>query len=171
MEEIAAEAGVTKPIIYRALGDKEAIATAIAEHLSLRIEAKTFDVLRKTSDEPPEGSFRAAAYALFETLKEDRKLFLFVEYGWGSRDGRRLETMIERSAAPFIDSFARTRRAVERPPAAARTWAYATVGALRTVAVMWVRECYCSLDEVADEVTEYVFRSTPGERRLDEMVE
>lgn len=155
MASIAAEAGVTKPVVYRAVGDKEAVAVAVAEHLSQQIDEMTRAVLR--ADLESRERFRLSTHNYFEFVGTERQLFLFVEYGWGSLDGGQLETMIERAADPFLE--ARRRRAAPSALADARdrTVAYAAVGALRTVAVMWVRNQYCTLDEITDYVTDYVF--------------
>ncbi len=157
MDAIAAEAGVTKPVVYRAVGDKEAVATAVAEDLSQRVESMTQAVIR--AEPATRARFRITVRNYFELLREERQLFLFVEYGWGSHDGLQLELMIERSAAPLIAHPVRYIEAGERSHATRRTDAYATVGALRTVAVMWVRDPYCDLEQITDDVTDYVFRS------------
>jgi AcrR family transcriptional regulator len=156
MASIAAEAGVTKPVVYRAVGDKEAVAVAVSEHLSRQVEVMTTEVLE--SEPSSRARFRVATRNYFELLSSERQLFLFVAYGWGSHDGTQLEAMIDRSAEPFI----RTERArsgeAQADESRNRTFAYAAVGALRTVAVMWVRNPYCTLDEITDDVTDYVFR-------------
>ncbi len=158
MESIAAEAGVTKPVLYRAVGDKEAIAVAVAEYLSQRVDSMTNAILE--SAPPSRERFEATTRSYFELLRSDRELFLFVEYGWGSHDGVQLETMIERAAEPFIRAASK-REGGDRVRPQSRTFAYAAVGALRTVAVMWLRNPYCDLDELAHDVTEFVFRQ-PG---------
>lgn len=156
MASIAAEAGVTKPVVYRAVGDKEAVAEAVAEYLSQSVASMAREII--DAQPPSRARFREVTRKYFELLQSERQLFLFVEYGWGSHDGTQLETMIQRSAEQFI--------AAGRPPGDAdkpvrhwsRTVAYASVGALRTVAVMWIRNPYCDIDELADDVTDYIFR-------------
>ena len=159
MEEIAAEAGVTKPIVYRTVGDKAAIGLALAEYLSLRVQAVGSEAT--ASEHDPQMQFMAAVRALFEYLAEEQALFLFVEQGWGSADGSHTALLIERAAQPFIDGFARSAEGAAYTPEAVRTWAYATVGSLRTVANMWVRDRYCDIDELVDHATAFSLRPYP----------
>ncbi|MFN3218874.1 MAG: TetR/AcrR family transcriptional regulator [Acidimicrobiales bacterium] len=159
MDEIAAEAGVTKPIIYRTVGDKAAIGLALAEYLSLQVEAAGFEASACETD--PERRFMAAVRSVFEYLAEEQALFLFVEQGWGSADGSHTALLIERAAQPFIDGFAESADGAAHPPEAVRTWAYATVGSLRTVANMWVRDRWCTLDELVEHATTFSLRPYP----------
>lgn len=162
MDEIAAEAGVTKPIIYRTVGDKAAIGLALAEYLSLQVDAVVIE--SATPDGDPQLRFMAAVRAVFEYLAEERSLFLFVEQGWGSADGSHTALMVERAAQPVIGGFAEAAESADgaaHPPEAVRTWAYATVGSLRTMANMWVRDRYCTLDELVEYATTFSLRPYP----------
>lgn len=160
MDDIAAEAGVTKPIIYREIGDKSAVAEAVAEYTSLQIEERTRRVL--TASITGAERFRLATRMFFESMWDDRQLLSFVEYGWGSTDGRQLEVMIERAAAPLMRADAGLFGDRPSSEASRRTWAYATIGALRTVVVMWVRDDYCQIDQLVDDVVEFVVRPADG---------
>jgi AcrR family transcriptional regulator len=159
MDEIATEAGVTKPIIYRTVGDKAAIGLALAEYLSLQVEAAGIEATACEID--PQRRFMAGVRASFEYLAEEQALFLFVEQGWGSADGSHTALLIERAAQPFIDGFAESAELAAHPPEAIQTWAYATVGSLRTVANMWVRDRWCTLDELVEHATTFSLRPYP----------
>jgi AcrR family transcriptional regulator len=160
MEEIAAEAGVTKPIIYRTVGDKAAIGLALAEHLSLVVEAAASEASASETD--PQLRFMAGVRAVFEYLAEEQALFLFVEQGWGSADGSHTALLIERAAEPFIEAFTEAADGAVPPPEAVRTWAYASVGSLRTMANMWVRDRYCDLDDLVEYATTFSLRPYPA---------
>ncbi len=159
MEAIAAEASVTKPIVYRTLGDKEAVSEAVAEYLSLEVEKATVVLLDQSDD--PRTAFYAAVHAYFTTLAADKELFLFVEHGWASPDGKQLVRMIERAAMPLVERFAINNPHDTHGPNAPTTWAYAVTGALRTVAMMWVREPYCSVEDLASQITD-MFVTAPS---------
>lgn len=165
MDEIAAEAGVTKPIIYRTIGDKAAIGLALAEYLSLHVQATTVEAGASESD--PQLRFMATVRAVFEYLADEQALFLFVEQGWGSADGSHTALLIERAAESIIDGFAESADGTAHPPEAVRTWAYATVGSLRTVANMWVRDRYCDLDELVAYATAFSLRPYPDPAGTD----
>lgn len=150
MNAIADEAGVTKPIIYRTLGSKAEVARAISAHLGEEVETMTTAILAERGSDG--GSFRATARAFFELMADERQLFLFITYGWPSNDEDQLEAMIERSAERFIDRFERLESPPHSSPTASRTWGLAMVAALRTIAVFWVKEPYCDIDELVDQV-------------------
>ena len=61
--------------------------------------------------------------------------------------------LIDRSAAQLIELFATARSDAGRDPTAAKTWAYAIVGAFQVVTLMWLRDAYCDIDTVADDLT------------------
>lgn len=151
MDAIAAEAGVSKPIVYRTIGSKDVVAEAVAEHLSLEIDELTMRILADSQGDTT--AFAAATRAFFELIAERRELFLFVEHGWASNDGAQLARMIDRSAQPFIRHFAQQPDPAHPSPTADRTWAYAMVGAMRTVALMWVQDPYCDIDDLVDQMT------------------
>ncbi len=156
MDDIAAEAGITKPIIYRTVGDKEAVGVAIADYLSFTVEDRTLELLE--SEDHPRERLRVSVHGFFKFLTEERSLFLFVEHGWAAPGGAQFELMVERAAAKMIDTYSGAAQRRRFPPTAARTWAYASVGALHTVAVMWIRDPYCELDEVVEHMTTYLDR-------------
>ena len=82
MDDIATAAMVTKPAIYRAVGDKAAITHALSERFVDLINAATADAQRGVTN--ARGQFRASVYAYLATIQQHRNLFLFVngsEYG------------------------------------------------------------------------------------------
>lgn len=155
MDEIADEAGVSKPIIYRTLGSKEEVAEAVAEHLSHQVGELTRQY--QTGLGPME-TFRQTVTAFLELLAEEREVFQFVQYGWGFTGNGQLERMIERSAAPFMQMFSAIdgNRTLHPSATAKQTWGYAGNGVLRDVATMWVNEPYCSVEELVDQLSVFI---------------
>ena len=70
--------------------------------------------------------------------------------------------LVERSAQLHIAALRQSDAGAHHSPEALRTWAYATVGSLRTVANMWVRDRYCELDELVEYVTAFTLRPYPA---------
>ncbi|MGI9328096.1 MAG: TetR/AcrR family transcriptional regulator, partial [Pseudomonadales bacterium] len=50
LEAIAVEAGVTKPILYRGVGDRDALVDALAERLATRMAASVTRLVAQASD-------------------------------------------------------------------------------------------------------------------------
>ncbi|MCH9838079.1 MAG: TetR family transcriptional regulator [Ilumatobacter sp.] len=149
MAEIAAAATVTKPILYRAVGDRRALTFALSEVLVDRINIAVEE--RRVNATDPRAQFEGAVRGYLSAVDADRNLFLFVN--GGSQDTDVIRGLIDRSAAQLIELFATARSAAGRDPIAARTWAYAIVGAFQVVTLMWLRDAYCDLDTVADDLT------------------
>ena len=153
MEEIAAGATVTKPILYRAVGDRKALTFALAELLVDRIDAAV--EARRVGEDDPRGSFEAAVRGYLSVVDADRNLYLFVN--GGSQDTEVIRGLVDRSSAQLIELFASARVDAGRDPAAGRTWAYAIVGAFQMVTLMWLRDDYCDIDTVADDLTQLLW--------------
>ena len=159
MAELAAAATVSKPILYRTVGDRDALVFALSEALVDRI---SIAVDAATEAAPsPHGEFAAAVRGYLAAVDVDRNLFLFVNAGGHHTD--QLRRLVDRSAAQMIEQFDAMHTVRGKDPAAARTWAHAIVGALQISTMMWLRDEYCDIDTLADQLTQLIW---PGIRDL-----
>jgi AcrR family transcriptional regulator len=148
MDDIAAGASVTKPILYRTIGDKSALMAALSETLIDQIDRSVSTASGSATD--PVAAFEAAIRGYVAAVDADRNLFLFVNSGApGTEEFRRL---VDRSAASMIEVFSAARTSVGLDPAGARTWAWAIVGALQVVTTMWLRDDGRDVDQVVREL-------------------
>jgi AcrR family transcriptional regulator len=148
MDDIAAGASVTKPILYRTIGDKAALMAALSETLIDQIDRSVSTASGTATD--PVAAFEAAIRGYVAAVDADRNLFLFVNSGApGTEEFRRL---VDRSAASMIEVFSAARTSVGLDPAGARTWAWAIVGALQVVTTMWLRDDGRDVDQVVREL-------------------
>jgi AcrR family transcriptional regulator len=149
MDAIAAEAAITKPILYRTIGDKAALTFALSERFVDRLSVATAAAQQGVTE--PRAQFRASVHAYLATIDEHRNMFLFVN---GSEYGTPLFCrLVERSARDLVGWLTAVRTRAGLDPAGARSWAYAIVGSLQMVGTMWLRERTCTLDELADDLT------------------
>jgi AcrR family transcriptional regulator len=154
IEQIAAECGVTKPIVYRTVGDKQSLVGALSELLIDRIASSV-----SASTDPraaPRDRFRSAVVGYLAAVVADRNLFLFVNAA--SPDGDQMRTLVARSAANLIDQFAAAQPGDRRHAIAARTWSHAIVGAFQITALMWLGDEYCDLPLLADDLTDLLWQ-------------
>lgn len=149
MADIAAAATVTKPILYRTIGDREALTNALSETLIDRVNAAVNVRLRTGND--PRDDFHGAVSGYLAAIAADRNLFLFVN--GGNHDTEVVQRLVERSAQQLIDLFT----AAGHDDAASHTWSHAIVGAFQIVALMWIRDAYCDLDTLADNLTDLLW--------------
>lgn len=158
MDDVALAAGVSKPIVYRNLGDKDALVVALAEILVGRINEAIEHAMAVSP--PGRQSFSAAVRATLELVDEDRHLFHFVNAGGPGTDT--VQRLVEESAATMIEQFGALRRARGLDPDPARTWAYAIVGVFQMVAAMWLRDEYRSPADVAEDLADLVWPGISG---------
>lgn len=149
MEEIAAAATVTKPILYRTIGDRAALVNALSESMIDRITTAIDDAL--TGHTEPRAQFEAAVRGYLSAVDADRNLFLFLFVNTGRQDLDELRRLVDRSATLMINLFSEAPGLQE--PAMARTWAYSILGAFQIVTVMWLGSDYSDRDTVAADLT------------------
>jgi len=147
MQEIAAAATVTKPILYRTVGDRAALVNALSETMIDRISTAIGDAL--TGHTQPREQFEAAVRGYLSAVDADRNLFLFVNAE--RQDTNELRRLVDRSATLMIELF--TAAPGLQTPTTARTWAYSILGAFQVVTVMWLGSDYSDRNTVAADLT------------------
>src|SRR3954471_23291167 len=76
MEEMAREAGITKPILYRHFGDKAGLCQAIAEQFAARL-SEELDIARGLDPDPPR-ELRQAIEAYLAFAERDAAIHRFL---------------------------------------------------------------------------------------------
>lgn len=158
MEEIAAEASVSKPILYRTIGDRAAIVSVLSEWMVDQIATEISRALEGQSE--PRAQFEAAVRGYLTAVHSNRSLFLFVNAG--GQPTPELRRLVDRTATLVIELLSAS-PLLSAEPLAGRTWAYAIVGAFQIVTVMWLGDDYCGPDTLAADLTRLLW---PGVERL-----
>jgi AcrR family transcriptional regulator len=163
LDAIAAEAGVTKPILYREVGDKDALVHALAERLIARMTAEVTTLFTAASG--PHARLRATVGGYLQLAARDQHLYLYVTAG-GRRDDRVHEALLlaDRTAVGFAASIAAYRTAQDTDTAVAETWAYGIIGALHFTTLWWLRGGAKNLDTVADQITALLWSGLGGRK-------
>jgi AcrR family transcriptional regulator len=153
MDDIAAGASVTKPILYRTIGDRAALVEALSESLIDQIDRSVNTASVSVTD--PVASFEAAIRGYLMAVDADRNLFLFVNSASpGTEPYRRL---VDRSAASMVTVFSTARANIGLDPDGATTWAWAIVGALQMVTTMWLHDDDRDLDALVRDVSQLLW--------------
>ncbi len=166
LQAIAIEAGVTKPTLYREVGDKDALVNALAERLAARMaEATTRLVARAAS--PREG-LRNLVAGYLDLAARDRHLYLFVTAG-GTGDDRVQQSLLlaDGAANQFAEPIAAYRVAHEADPSVATVWSYGLLGAMHFVTLWWLREPAADIDVVIDQITSLLWSGMGLENGLN----
>lgn len=153
MDEIAAGASVTKPILYRTVGDRAALVAALSESLIDQIDRSVSTATSAATE--PAAAFEAAIRGYVQAVRADRNVFLFVNSAAPGTD--QFRRLVDRSAASMISVFSTARANVGLDPDGARTWAWAIVGALQFVTTMWLRDPDGDLDALAHDVSQLLW--------------
>ena len=160
IDDIALEAGVTKPIVYDRVGSRSELADALAERLADRLVQAAGDSLIGTPIS------QAALAKFFETnlltVKEHRELFLYVSGGATDQTATGRLKVAERSTGPMALAIAEWRRGFGQDPGVADTWAVAVVGALQMTAIWWTAHDELSATEVAANLADLLWNGLPG---------
>ena len=144
---------VTKPILYRAVGDRRALTFALSEVLVDRINIAVEERRRQRKPTPALSS-RARSEATCRAVDADRNLFLFVNRRQpGHRRDSRAHRPVGRPTHRTVRDGALRRLAAT--PIAARTWAYAIVGAFQVVTLMWLRGCVPATSTRSPTISRY----------------
>ncbi len=133
MDQIAAQAQVTKPILYRRIGDRDAVIDALSDVLVDRIVGAVAS--SGDSRAAPRDVFTAAMRAYLTVVGTHRNLYLFVNAA-GQRTGP-LRHRIDRSSHTIIQLFA-TASGGLGASTSPLTWSHSIIGALQTVTLMWI---------------------------------
>ncbi len=138
VEAIAAEAGVTKPIVYARIGSRAELSNALAGRLAERlVVAARAEVTSSRLDRATLASFFRAT---FQTIGAHRELFLYVTRGSADDTSERTLYLAGTSAKPLADLLAHWRRRQGHDTAVAVPWAYGIIGMLNLVSLWWIAE-------------------------------
>ena len=161
LDAIAAEAGVTKPILYRGVGDKDALVQALAERLIARM---TVEVGAMVAAQPGgRDRTRALVGGYLVQASLDRHVYLYVTAG-GRSDDRVQQALLlaDRTAVGFADGIAVLRASQGLDASVAQAWAYGIIGALHFATLWWLRNGANDTDKVADHITDLLWSGLTG---------
>ena len=159
MQAIAREAGITKPIVYRAFGDRDGLIQAIADRFADELAATL-----SAEMEQLDRSYRAAvagtigAYLAF--IERDPAIVRFlVNRDLGNPDATAASTpkLIRNVAALVTQSIGEQLRELGLDAGAAEPWAYAIVGAVHLAGDWWLEHTTMLRDQLVEYLTQLVW--------------
>lgn len=163
LDAIAIEAGVTKPILYRGVGDRHALLQALTERLNQRMAEGVERQVAAASS--AEDALRYLVSGYLEHAKAERNLYLYVTAGVIGDDRLRQSLMLaDGTARQFAASIAAYRSARGADPSVATVWSYGLVGALHYVTLWWLREESTDQEAVTEQLTALLWSGVKVER-------
>lgn len=155
LQSIAATAGVTKPTLYREVGDRDALVIALAERLAVRMQMAVAELVADATG-PREG-LRSLVAGYLAHAAQDRQLYLFVTAGPGNDRVQQSLLLADGAAQQFAQPIAAHRAANGADPEVALVWSYGLLGALHFVTLWWLRDQSADMNTVADQITQLLW--------------
>jgi AcrR family transcriptional regulator len=156
MDDIAAEAGITKPILYSHFGDKAGLADALADRFATEL-AELFRVVWARHDDPHVRLERSIdAWVGF--IEADPEIYRFLSqgsFGAGHRlEERRLVAALGAELSRALGAWMRSRGA---DSGAAEPWAYGLLGMVHVATEWWLERRTMSRSELVGYLTALVW--------------
>jgi AcrR family transcriptional regulator len=166
MASIAAEAGISKPILYRHFGDKSGLYQALAErHTRKLIETVRTEFLRP-------GSVRDRARASIEvylaSISDNLNLYRFLMQRASAEDAAihsAMSTMIRGLSREIAEVMIAEGEVGDR--ARAYVWGHAIVGMVQTAGDWWLDHPDVLRDTVVESLVDLVLVGLPAAARMD----
>ena len=153
MAAIAAEAGISKPILYRHFGDKSGLYAALAE----RYTALLLDQLQGALDAGRTRRDRVerTVGAYLSTIEEQPQVYRFLVHSDEAAPAQSQVRSFTRRLSALLASGIAAELSV--PPHRASAWAHGIVGMVQSAGDWWLDTGSCSRDELVRELTDLLF--------------
>jgi AcrR family transcriptional regulator len=165
MDEIAAEAGTSKTVVYRHFADRAELYVAVCNRVAAQLLPKLRAAIEHTSSSPRE-MVAAAIDTYLAFLEADPELYRFVVHpqtldGVGAGDPlSSLSDLVGEQAAAAISVALQQ---AGHDPAAAAPWGHGVVGLVRSAADWWLRADRPMIrSELAAHLTELAWAGLSG---------
>jgi len=165
MDAVAAEAGVTKPVLYRYFHDKAALVDALAERGSEILLDRLLPAIRAGC--PARARVRDAIGAYFAVIDEHPNLYWLLARrggadGGGPGAGQRDKEFIATTLTAVIGDYLRV---YGLDSGGAEPYAYGLTGLVQSTGEWWLQRRSMSRAHVVDYVTQLIWAAISGTLR------
>jgi AcrR family transcriptional regulator len=167
IDAVAAEAGVTKPVLYRYFADKAALVEALGDAGSAFLLARLVPAMQ--SDRLPIERVRDAVGAYFAVIDEHPNLYWLLARWPASEAGhpadlrvttvQRNKDLIATSLTAILGDYLRV---FGLDSGAAEPWAYGITGLVQSTGEWWLSRRSMSRGHVVDYVTQLIWAALSG---------
>ena len=163
MDAVAAEAGVTKPVLYRYFSDKAELVEALAERGSEILTERLLPAINAGT--PALESVRDGVGAYFAVIDEHPNLYWLLARHV-SIEGGRLSGPVQRNkesiASALTAVFSDYLWAYGLDSGGAEAWAYGVTGLVQSTGEWWLQRRSMSRAHVVDLVTQLIWAALSG---------
>jgi AcrR family transcriptional regulator len=166
MDEVAAEAGITKPVLYRHFGDKDGLYEALARRYVDELER---ELERATRIDEPRARLGAtiAAYLSYVEREPERYRFLLAT-GDRPATAHVLADFRQRDVARCAFAAAENLRRAGLDPKVGELWAHHVAGTIRAAGVWWLEDRSLSRERLAEYLTGLLWEGASALRQAGE---
>lgn len=161
MDEMAAGAGITKPVLYRYFGDRDCLIRSVAERFSDVLVDRAERALAAAPREDAEVLIRTAIESYVAFIEEDPGLYAFLTQlsPPGSPAFIAVTDRVAGSIAQVIRDMFETYGLDTRP---VTTWAYGVVGIVHLAGARWARLQDVPREQLVDDLSALVAHGLIG---------
>jgi AcrR family transcriptional regulator len=153
MDSMAAEAGITKPILYRHFGDRDGLVAAVANRFADELVRRLSRALDSQADQ--RRRIEAALRSYVDFIEEDPSL-----YGFLTREVQVaspvLVGVVDRVAVVLSAAIGDTMREAGLDSRPAETWAYGVVGMVHLAGARWAAHPSGPKDQFVHDLVQLV---------------
>lgn len=161
MDAVAAEAGVSKPVLYRYFSDKAALVEALGEAGSDVLLARLLPAMQ--SSRPPLERVREAVGAYFAVIDEQPNLYwLLARWPAAEPGGDAVQQDKELIATSLTVIIGDHLRVLGLDSGGAEPWAYGITGLVQSTGEWWLSRRSMSRVHVVDYVTQLIWAALSG---------
>lgn len=171
MEHVAAEAGITKPVLYRHFTDKADLLVALGQRAAELLFERLIPAMN--SEEAPVPRIRKSLDAYFSTIEEHPNLYrLLFRRSFASPPGdpdiiTKDKEVIGNALSMLLGDYL---RALEMDSGAAEPWGHGIVGMVQNVSHWWLERRTMSRDAVVEYLTQIIWAAIDGITRQQGIV-
>jgi AcrR family transcriptional regulator len=155
MQDIAREAGITKPIVYRAFGDREGLTNAVAEVFAAELRGALEAAIAQSPSDRARVAAAIDAYLAF--IEREPSIVRFLVERSIDGDAIALSGFVRGVAAVVAQALGEALRGRRLDSGAAEPWAYALVGAVHLAGDWWLERRTLPRGRVVDYLTALVW--------------
>ncbi len=158
MDDVATEAGVTKPVLYRHFTDKADLFVALGQHGTELLFDRLIPALN--NEEAPVPRIRKSLDAYFSTIEEHPNLYRLLTRRPIGRDVvAEDKEVIGAALSRLLGDYL---RALNLDSGAAEPWGHGIVGLVQNVSEWWLERRTLSRDAVVEYLTQIIWAAIDG---------
>ncbi|MBV8982226.1 MAG: TetR/AcrR family transcriptional regulator [Acidimicrobiia bacterium] len=155
MDQIATEAGVAKPILYRHFGARNGLVVAIAQRFSDQLRQQLTSALKSPGTDP-RGVLRRAIDAHVGLVEREPDVYLFVveHVGAAAPDGSPpMQSLLQKVGAEVAVVIGEALADAGHDSGVAEPWAFGIVGMVHVASMWWVERRSMSRRRFVESLT------------------